>query len=316
MNEKRIKNELQNTEDEIQDFQKDKMAKLNQLNVSIVLKVKQIQNLEPEETMVEKWKEIRMREQEAAAQNEENSNLNESAAHNQDEADYRGFYLPPDLSKSVLFTRSGLLGLIDRKRMLDEEHNNNDVRFQVYKDEFRKKKKEINEGEKIRQERDREYKEKQMLRFGDLVDLDNLEVSGPSAAVVDLQNKFHKKEKQCIKAIEDSEADLEKTQRDLTNAIKNNTNLLNLIISLGQKQLDLNKTLDSRNKAIFVDEDDDEKRNLVQEKQKLKELLELQAKEIETLKTEINLYKRKGGHIYTKVTTNRRVANLAQNMNE
>jgi hypothetical protein len=46
MNEKRIKNELQNTEDEIQDFQKDKMANLNQLNVSIVLKVKQIQNLE------------------------------------------------------------------------------------------------------------------------------------------------------------------------------------------------------------------------------------------------------------------------------
>ena len=26
----------------------------------------------------------------------------------------------------------------------------------------------------------------------------------------------------------------------------------------------------------------------------------------------INMYKRKGGHIYTKVTTNRRVANLNQ----
>ena len=45
------------------------------------------------------------------------------------------------------------------------------------------------------------------------------------------------------------------------------------------------------------------------EKEKLKKFLELQAKEIETLKQEINLYKKKGGHIYTKVTTNRRVAN-------
>jgi|LauGreDrversion4_2_1035121.scaffolds.fasta_scaffold46520_1 hypothetical protein len=36
----------------------------------------------------------------------------------------------------------------------------------------------------------------------------------------------------------------------------------------------------------------------------------MQAKEIDILKTEINLYKRKGGHIYTKVTTNRRVAHL------
>ena len=29
-----------------------------------------------------------------------------------------------------------------------------------------------------------------MLRFGNLVDLDNLEVSGPSNNVLDLQNKF------------------------------------------------------------------------------------------------------------------------------
>jgi len=41
--------------------------------------------------------------------------------------------------------------------------------------------------------------------------------------------------------------------------------------------------------------------------------LESQAKEIDILKTEINLYKKKGGHIYTKVTTNRRVAHLNDN---
>jgi len=50
----------------------------------------------------------------------------------------------------------------------------------------------------------------------------------------------------------------------------------------------------------------------MEEKLKIKKLLEIQAKEIETFKTEINMYKRKGGHIYTKVTTNRRVANLNQ----
>jgi hypothetical protein len=31
-----------------------------------------------------------------------------------------------------------------------------------------------------------------MLRFGNLVDLDSLEVSGPSQIVIDLQNKFAK----------------------------------------------------------------------------------------------------------------------------
>lgn len=75
----------------------------------------------------------------------------------------------------------------------------------------------------------------------------------------------------------------------------------------------MNRKLDSTNKAIFVDEDDEDKKRSIKEKENLKRFLELQAKEIETLKTEINLYKRKGGHIYTKVTTNRRVANLNQN---
>lgn len=60
--EKRIKSELEETEEEIQDFQKEKMAKLNQLDVSIVLKVKQLQNLESDYNMVDKWRQIREKE--------------------------------------------------------------------------------------------------------------------------------------------------------------------------------------------------------------------------------------------------------------
>lgn len=37
------------------------------------------------------------------------------------EEDYRGFFLPKELKDSVLFTRTQLLQLIDRKRELDEE---------------------------------------------------------------------------------------------------------------------------------------------------------------------------------------------------
>ena len=83
--------------------------------------------------------------------------------------------------------------------------------------------------------------------------------------------------------------------------------MLNLIRQLGEEQLNLNKQLDSTGQAIFVDEDNEEKRKLQHDKERFKDKLERQAKEIDILKTEINLYKRKGGHIYTKVTTNRRV---------
>lgn len=80
---------------------------------------------------------------------------------------------------------------------------------------------------------------------------------------------------------------------------------------MGKEQIDHNNNLDQTKQAIHEDENANERRNLLAEKQKLKEVLVMQAKEIENLKSEINLYKRKGGHIYTKVTTDRRVANLA-----
>jgi len=114
-----------------------------------------------------------------------------------------------------------------------------------------------------------------MLRFGNLVDLDNLEVSGPSAQVMELQNKFQKTEKKCIKMIEDADAEHGSTQRDLTSQMKNNTNLLNLIRQLGEEELDLDKKLNDSNKAIFVDEDDEKKRHIMEEKLRIKKLLEI-----------------------------------------
>ena len=102
-------------------------------------------------------------------------------------------------------------------------------------------KKKISQLKKQLEEKIREYRERQMLRFGNIVDLDSLEVSGPSQVVVDLQNKFHKMEQRCNRKKEEAEADLAATQRDLTSAITMNTNLLDMIKNLGSKQLALNR---------------------------------------------------------------------------
>ena len=148
-----------------------------------------------------------------------------------------------------------------------------------------------------------------MLRFGNIVDLDSLEVSGSSPVVLELQNKFHKMEQRCNAKKQEAEADLAATQRELTENIKRNTNLRDMIKQQGAKTTELNKQLDSTNKQIFYEhEDDKDKLAVQQQKLKFRAQLEKQTKEIDILKTEINLYKKKGGHIYTKVTTNRRVA--------
>ena len=43
-----------------------------------------------------------------------------------EEEDYRGYYLPRELKDSILFTRTQLLQLINRKKELDEEMINFD----------------------------------------------------------------------------------------------------------------------------------------------------------------------------------------------
>lgn len=106
------------------------------------------------------------------------------------EEDWRGYKLVANLNKSILFTRTQLLQLINRKQVLDEEKT---IKTKEKKEGEKDKliqERQIKENEKLRELREREYNEKQMLRFGNLVDLDNLEVSGPSAVVLELQNKF------------------------------------------------------------------------------------------------------------------------------
>ena len=69
----------------------------------------------------------------------------------------------------------------------------------------------IKEQNKLCEQRKREYEERQLLRFGALIDLDALEVSGPSAVMQDLINKFKKTEEQCRKRLEDTYAEYEFT---------------------------------------------------------------------------------------------------------
>ena len=106
------------------------------------------------------------------------------------EEDWRGYKMVNDLNNSILFTRTQLLQLITRKEQLDKEKEKLTKEKREGEREKQIKEKEIKENEKIKDIKQREYIEKQMLRFGNTVDLDNLEVNGPSAQVIELQNRF------------------------------------------------------------------------------------------------------------------------------
>lgn len=94
-------------------------------------------------------------------------------------------------------------------------------------------------------------------------------------------------------------------QWKLTDSVWRNTELLDIIIKNGIEMSKQRKWLDETKQEIHSDENAEQRKLAHEEKEKIKNILKVHAKEIETLKAEINLYKRKGGHIYTKVTSRR-----------
>ena len=146
--EKTIDSTLEETEEMIQNFQKEKMDKLNQLKVSVLLKISQIQNLEKNEAEFEKWEKYREENSPNYDANYENlqgngyngvnragqgttkrKDINISNNFGQDqvsiEQDYCGYFIPSLLKNSTLFSRDTLLNLINRKRELDQQISQN-----------------------------------------------------------------------------------------------------------------------------------------------------------------------------------------------
>merc|ERR1712100_415497 len=83
------------------------------------------------------------------------------------------------------------------------------------------------------------------------------------------------------------------------------TSLMEQITQMGYSQLALDQALNARIANVTVNDEEPMKEIKDVEKERMKELLTLQAKEVATLQAEIGLFRKKGGHIYTTVTANR-----------
>jgi hypothetical protein len=194
--------------------------------------------------------------------------------------DWRGFFLPENLKESVLFTRTQLQNLLDRKRELDIETSQLQVERNQAIQSKKNKEKENKDATKKRDEKKREYEEKQLLRFGNLIDLDSLEVNGPSPVVMDLMTKYNHTEQQTIKKIEEAESEYARTQRELTSCVQKNTNLLNLIRNFHDKQSTLDAQLSDNKGSLFQQADSEDRVAMEKEKQNKKREIEENAQRI------------------------------------
>ena len=265
--EKTISKNINNTEQEIQEFQRDKMQRLNQILISIILSQDQIQIINDKK-------------------------------------------LPEDLDMDVLFTNAEFDKLRNRIVELRQEADDEKSRKNKLENERKKLEKNCKKHDKKKEEEKKKFEAVQALRFGHSIKLENLKYAEPSDQLAKLKNDFNKAERESVKRIEDSKSKLSECRENFREVTKRNTMLLEARSKLFESIMKKNKQLDLGNKEIFKEEEDSKQGTITQEQLSLQNVLDLQKSKIAELKTEISLFRRKGGHIYTKITANRR-ANMS-----
>ncbi|CAD8122108.1 unnamed protein product [Paramecium sonneborni] len=251
---------LKRANDDLTQYQRKKLQRVNQLDVSFVLKLSQVQNLNDQKQ------------------------------------------LPVDLNKSILFTEYDFFKLC--KRIVELKHEQGKITKQkAQKDKTKKmQEKEIKLKDLKIEDLNKKYEEKHMLKFGDIIDLKILDALEPTKAVLDMRSQFNQEEKEAQRKVSRAKEELSKVKQQLLEVKRENTKIFTNITKLGKQQMDLSKKLTSGNKQLFKGDNKEKRSDMDSDRQSLEDLVKFLGKEIEDLKNEIGLYKKKGGHIYTSIT--------------
>jgi len=268
--EKRIDKEQKQTDAEIQQFQTDKQRKLNQVQIVFALRLSQVQCLSDEDG--------------GAGASER---------------------LPPELNKHVVFTQDGLHKLMSRITELRQEIREVKAGHKQLQRDFRVRKKEKNSAMQHIEDLQAKFQDIQMLKFGQVVDLDVIERSAPDKIVQDLRERSLTVEGDNRQKVIEWEKRIEKQKKEMAKLTCENTSLMEQIVSMGYSQMQLDAALNARIANVTVNDTEPLVELREMEQERMKDLLALQSKEIATLQAEINLFRKKGGHIYTTVTANR-----------
>jgi len=112
-----------------------------------------------------------------------------------------------------------------------------------------------------------------------------------------LEREIKTKEKEVSKEIVSKNEEIDRLRRNKADMFATITGLLKELNDKKEKYQDLITRIDKEKETSLNYKDEDAERREEEQIMELKELLSMQAREIDTLYTEINLFKRKGGHI-------------------
>ncbi|KAK7499820.1 hypothetical protein BaRGS_00008911 [Batillaria attramentaria] len=204
--------------------------------------------------------------------------------------------LPSDLSQTLVFESPGVTRLQHRIKELEHEKT-------LQKKQMKESRRKHVQLIKDRRHFDAKISEmeskcdRMMIdKFGCTVDIEKLETVTVNRAIEELKEKLRQTEMECAEELQKYDEEISGRREHITSLIRDNTQRLEQLGMLVAEHKEYQRSLDKRQKNLG-DEYVAVRRADVRERQRLVQLVQLQAQEIDALKDEILLLSRKGGHI-------------------
>eukprot|EP01012_Entosiphon_sulcatum_P026263 TRINITY_DN3167_c0_g1_i1.p1 TRINITY_DN3167_c0_g1~~TRINITY_DN3167_c0_g1_i1.p1 ORF type:complete len:1748 (+),score=500.61 TRINITY_DN3167_c0_g1_i1:141-5384(+) len=259
--EKTIDTQLKQVEKEIQQFQNEKQKELNELETVVVLKLKQHQCL----------------------------------------AGPEGNQMPRNNKELVVFTNQGMKALHTRILDLGQEKKTLNRYFQ----DLKRQHVSLNKARKEKQQNVGNWEGKvyeiQLLKFGQKIDLERLENVSVDRKTEELKEELKIEEAKLEAELKKWDVKLEETKSRQAGITDENSQMLRTLGTLRQDQQKLEDILNMSQNKILQRMTGGSKVASATDRKKLKELVIAQQQEIDRLKSEMAMLRRKGGHVYTPV---------------
>ncbi|XP_063689301.1 cilia- and flagella-associated protein 44-like isoform X19 [Bolinopsis microptera] len=210
--------------------------------------------------------------------------------------------LPSDLVSCLVFHSAGVNQLASRIKELQQEKAHQIRKFK----ELKKSHIHLIKGKKGMQEKllglDEKCQNMMLLKFGREVDLKKLENISTNRIAEELKETIAKKDVKYSRKLNEWDVQINQAKQRLLTATRDHTSHLDILNELTKDKQDLESVLDSKQKNLGGEYSGQRKADL-KERQRLLQLVQLQAQEIDALKDEIGILSRKDGHILPPTQT-------------
>ena len=287
-----IEKDMLQTEKEIQQFQLTKQAALNQVEVVIPLRSSQIFSFDSSGALSGPAKKVSNTNtgnddgpsEEELAEQEQIRQLADSSS--------RSLVAETTISSHVIMKNDDLSRLQARIGELEIEVSSARRDFKALHKERLRLEKDVKTGKSSLEEWSRKCTDLQMLKFGKLIDLDELEAGSDTTKLVEAESNVKAIETEYLNSSVKLKQAKDRLQDKLSAITLDNTKLLKEISDLTGRKIDLNQILNNPGEIVSGDKKLAMAKE-IEEKKNIQNYIKMQAREIESLKGELAMLRRK-----------------------